>query len=449
MNLRKNSGYYFLVAALFVMLPFQNCSPQFKVNSIESGEIALGSVGDQNTGNTDTDNDDTTPINPPVVVNPPPVNKDLITAANLKYKGAFRVSVQNDDLGVSYSYGQMTFNPDKKSLFIVGHDYSQAIGEFVIPQLSTSTNIAQLPRVVIQGNQLKEVIDAPGVNNTDGINRITGLLYRNNQLIVNAETWYDGGGTNTQTTLVVKDAKNLVNSEVYGFYKMADGARAAGYMSEVPPEWQQKIGSSYVTGWSTGYSIISRYSIGPSIYSVDVDAVLRMTTRTGSIPTKAIMSFPYGGGEFLSPTAIELNTNRQPASAVYNALSRAVYGMIIPGTSTFIAFGSTEGLVGGLGYKITQDTGETCGGPCPYLANDSYNYYWLFDMNEIINAPRVSAPRPYAYGKLSIPFDQNGRYKIGGGAYDSQSGSIYLSLIGADTLEGSRTPLIVSFGVEK
>lgn len=435
-----------------LVIAFQNCGPDFKViDPTVSGEVSQLSINndDSNNDSGQNQNQNSGGSNsedslPPI----PPLNKDLISISNLKYKGAFRVAVENDELGVNYSFGQIGYNPDNNSLFVVGHDYTQNIGQFVIPQPSTATNISQLPQVVIQKSQMKEILDASGVNNSQGVNRITGLLYVNNQLIVNAEVWYDGGGTSRASTLVVKDVKNFVSASVSGYYEMADGARAAGYMSEVPLEWREKVGSSYITGWSNVYSIISRYSVGPSMYSFNADALTKLTAKTGTIATKAIMSFPYGDGEFLAPNAADMYVNG-PASKLYNALSRAVYGVIIPGTSTFAVFGSTAAIEGGLGYKITQDNGNVCGGPCPYLADDVDNYYWFFDMNEILSAPRVSAPRPYAYGKFNVPFDQSGRLQIGGGAYDSKSGLLYLSVNGADTVAGSRTPLIVSFSIEK
>ncbi len=161
------------------------------------------------------------------------------------------------------------------------------------------------------------------------------------------------------------------------------------------------------------------------------------------------MNFPYhsDGLTMLIPEAANLNTDGS-ASEIYNGLSKSFYGFIIPGTTTFAVFGSSAGVASSIGYKITQSDGNLCGGSCAYDADDKYNYYWLFDVNDILNASSVHAPRPYDYGKLSIPFDQNGKLSVIGGSYDPSNNTLYLSLENAGQVGTyDRPPLIIGYKI--
>ncbi len=73
---------------------------------------------------------------------------------------------------------------------------------------------------------------------------------------------------------------------------------------------------------------------------------------------------------------------------------------------------------------------------------DHYNYYWLLDVKEILNATQVYDIQPYAYGRLSVPFDNQGNNRIIGGTFDPASGMLYLSL-----KDKGRPPLIVGYQV--
>ena len=138
----------------------------------------------------------------------------------------------------------------------------------------------------------------------------------------------------------------------------------------------------------------------------------------------------------------------EPASPLWNIKSRGRYGFIVPGTSTFAVLGSSAGLESGIGYKAMQDDGNVCGGPCPYGAEDSYNYYWLFDVEEILGADEVHDPRPYDYGIWSVPFDAEGQHQIVGATFDPEEGVLYVALDGAGQIGNyDNTPLILTFKI--
>jgi len=181
------------------------------------------------------------------------------------------------------------------------------------------------------------------------------------------------------------------------------------------------------------------------LFSFDSTTLLDDTAaNSGPINATAFMNFPHGGGNYLSPDALQ--ASQGSASPIWNFLSRAVYGFIVPGTSTFAVFGSSGGVNSGIGYKITQDNGNLCGGFCSYAAADNYNYFWLFDVQEILGAGQVYDIQPYAYGEFSVPFDNQGKNRIIGGTFDPATGMLYLSLKYAGRVgEYDRPPLIVGY----
>lgn len=367
-----------------------------------------------------------------------------IAIADLVFKGAFRLSSKT--FGVSstnYAVGTLGYNPANNSLFIAGHAQHNAIAEFDIPTPSMKTVVKELPEVSTPRQDFVKILDRPSGGNPDKLDRITGMLVVSGKLIVNAETWYDAPGDNKDTTMVIQDASKLATSKVDGYYQLAGAARAGGYMFPVPSAWQQALGGEYATGWSSVYSIISRYSIGPSLFIFDPSAMLAGSS-TMAVPTKALQDFPFADKKHLDPRGLE--TKQGSACDLWNHLSRAVYGVILPGTKTFAVFGSSGGVDTGIGYKITQDNGNLCGGYCSYAHKDNYNYYWLFDVDEILAAKAPHEPRPYAHGRWSVPFDGGHQHEIIGGTLDPGSGTLYLALGGAGQVGNyDRPPLILTY----
>jgi hypothetical protein len=218
-------------------------------------------------------------------------------------------------------------------------------------------------------------------------------------------------------------------------------------MAAIPAEWQQALGGEYLAGWSSVHSIISRYSVGPSLWVFDPhDITDAAVGAQGPVAATAFMNFGYGDGQFLAADALQ---NQQgSASPVWNHLSRGVYGFIVPGTRTFAVLGSSGGVDSGIGYKITQDDGNLCGGYCSYEAADNYSYYWLFDLDEILGAAGVSDPRPYAYVRWTLPFSGNPGHVIIGGAFDPVGRVLYVALSKAGQVSTyDRPPLILTYQI--
>jgi hypothetical protein len=132
---------------------------------------------------------------------------------------------------------------------------------------------------------------------------------------------------------------------------------------------------------------------------------------------------------------------------LWTVSSSAGYAFIIPGTSTYLVLGHSAGHESGLGYKITQDTGHLCGGPCPYVANDNYNYYWLYDVNDMVSVIQGDMEpwevRPYDYGIFDTIGNKN---TLTSAYYDVDDDLLYISLKNGDPIPTyDKPPLFLAY----
>ena len=144
---------------------------------------------------------------------------------------------------------------------------------------------------------------------------------------------------------------------------------------------------------------------------------------------------------------------------LWTEISKAKFGFIVPGTRTYAVFGSSAGHQSGIGYKIIpQGKTDPCPGPCTFDPDDSYNYYWLWDMAEVAQVLNGSKQPheivPYDYGVFNAPFQTNKatgefqQHSIGHGYYDAANSKLYLSLIGAGQLgDFDRPPLFLVYSL--
>jgi hypothetical protein len=380
----------------------------------------------------------------------PPQELPLLSIKDFKYTGAFRLpSHQYGQSDVNFSEGPIAFNPDRQSLYIVGHSQQQAIAEFTIPELVDSTNITDLN---IAGDPIQPfatVLDRASGGNPEGNNRIGGMLYVSgtggSELLINAYEYYDGPGDNKLSMLVVRDATDLAESNIDGYFTVEGGpGHTAGWMSPIPSTWRSNLGGDYLTGNSSGIPIISRTSVGPSAFIFNPLDIVGQKAVSTPISTSKLLDFSLA-----HPLHHDLS-NESRKNDLWNHLSRAVYGIIIPGTRTYATFGYSGGNESGVGYKIVQDNGITSGGYSSYAVKDNYHYYWLWDVNDLV---RVRAGeiqpydvRPYEYGIFRTPF-ADASYKLGGGAFDAAAGRIYLTAQRADRQQGTYTnpPVVMAY----
>lgn len=370
-----------------------------------------------------------------------------LSLGNIVYQGAFRLPANTfGESELNYSEGPLEYNPTRHSLFIVGHSHHQAIAEFAIPSLVNSTQLEALPMVSAPLQEFSTVLGRVSGGNPQELNRIGGIKYLSGpagpQLVVNAYEYYDAPGDNSHTTLVVRNAENIASSAVEGFFRFPAAAHASGWLSPVPQPWRDILGGDYLTGNSSGIPIISRTSVGPSAFAFTGSSLAGSDPVPDPIPTNTLLDFSLE-----NPLHEDLS-NDSGANTLWTHLSRAVYGVIIPGTRTYLTIGHSGGHESGVCYKCTQTNGNTCGGYCARDAGDYYHYYWLWDVNDLVAVRNGTmmphAVRPYVYGVFPTPF---GSKEIGGGSFDPGSGLLYLTLQRADSLQGpyANPPVIAAY----
>ncbi len=412
---------------------------------------------------------------PSYALNNDPTSLPLIQIEDLEYQGAF--NIPGGDYGESradYAAGQIAYNPINHSLFIAGHKVHGAIAEISIPALVNSTDIPPLNYATFL-QDFRRVLNITPDSNPQAIDRITGLKLFNGKLIVNGVEFYDAPADNTHTTFVIDNASDISNSTISGYYELQGAAHIAGWMSPVPGEWQDLLGGTDLSGSAPNYSINGRYPMGPTAYIFDPATL--SSSPAGVIPTTTLLDFSLsnplyadfnnyqnanynilalrgttGSGHTFEDADADVGNND-----LWTQQSEVGYGFIVPGSRTYMTLGASGGHESGIGYKATQNNGNLCGGPCPYDAADYYNYYWLWDVNDLLAVKNGTKQpyevRPYAYGIFDVPFQTDiysggtpEHHPVRGGAYDPVSGRLYLTLYDAgSTTRYARIPLVVVY----
>ena len=134
-----------------------------------------------------------------------------VSITNLTYAGAFRLPAREfGESSLNYSQGPLAFNPDRQSIFIVGHAHHQAIAEFKVPEVVNSMAVDELKMAEVPVQHFTRVLDRAPDGNPEGNNRIGGLLYLPGNdspvLLVNAYEYYDAPGDNRSSMMVLEDA---------------------------------------------------------------------------------------------------------------------------------------------------------------------------------------------------------------------------------------------------
>ncbi len=372
----------------------------------------------------------------------------LFKIEDMVFMGGFRLPA--NDFGISsmnYSPGPIAYHPQRNSVFATGHNYQDAIAEFKVPEIINSKVIAELN---ISGEPVQTfttVLDRPEGGVVQNINTIGGMVVIGNELVVNAYEYYDAPADNTVSTLVFKDLQNIGSCNVEGYFNFTGSGAAhhARWVSPIPDSWKALVGGDYIVGSSSGDPIISRWPVGPTAFAFKSADLLAASGSGDSIQTTTLLNYSLG-----HPLASDLS-NETGENDIWTHLTRATYGIIVPGTRTYLVLGYTGGHESGICYKCEQDDGNTCGGYCPPDPSDFTQYYWAYDMNDLLAVKADTLlpheVRPYAYGKLDTPFQGSGSRAIGGGSFDPASGRLFLTIQNADRLQGtySNPPVVAVY----
>jgi len=383
-----------------------------------------------------------------------------ITINSFEYKGGFRLSGEvfgnTTYSSLSYSPGVIAYNPTNHSLFVVGHPNEQAIAEFAIPEIINSRNIEDFK---VQENIIQNSGDFHQTSRVNtGIDqrfRITGLALIEGKLVVNYMDWYDTSAGKIDTTVIFQEFNNLSTSEITGPFQISGAMHAAGWITFIPKGIQASLGGRFISGFSSG-GILSRLSVGPSAFIYKDESSILDTEAGAVIQNEALLDFNYPK-KILYDKSIYGENNIIQDDILYNADFRnklwtrnsgASHGFIVPRSNTYVTLGYSAGHESGLGYKIVQDDGNKCAGPCPYVASERYNYYWLWHISDLLKVKKgLLKPhelRPYEYGKFNTPSNA----ELRGASYDAKSGLLYVSLKNGDTTARySRPPLFYVYKI--
>ncbi len=384
----------------------------------------------------------------------------LLTISDFEYQGGFRVSSDKygDTAGstADYSRGVIALNPKNASMFISGHTSEQGVGEFKVPAITNSRDISTF---AVGNEVLQNFYAFHETSRVDtGIEsffRLTGMQLIGSKLVVNYISWYNADGLEADTTVVFQDASKLGSTDIVGSFQMEGSAHSSGWMTPIPDYLQETLGGTHISGYSGG-SIASRLSIGPSGWVVTPEKGLLDKYTGGSFAAIPLLDFPITnmlydkavyGDSYDSSDDISYNVDLR--NKLWTAVSEAAYGFIVEGTDTYVTIGSSGGHEFGMGYKITQDDGTLCGGPCTKVASDVYNYMWLWRVSDLVKVKNgLLEPydvRPYAHGE----FDTIITSPITGAAFDFTTNSLYVALNNGDTIEQyTRPPLFLKYNVK-
>jgi hypothetical protein len=340
---------------------------------------------------------------------------------DMRYLGAFLLPENAKDKVSSFNnvFGPLALNQDLSSIFIVGDQNHQAIAEVTIPNFRGKTKLNNLPRGTFK-QPFSKVLNRAKHGNPQTINRITGLLHVDGQLIVNGAKYYNAPANNTDTTVIMRNADSLKTSVVDGYFKVKGRTRAAGWISDVPEPLKKQMNTNYITGYASNLPITVRSSVGPSLFAISIFGVLDESVTDGLIWTQAYLDFPMA-----TPLHKDLY-NENGKNDIWTIASWAVYGFFTP-KNQYLVLGESLGHRKGLGYKITQTSGRKCGGPCPRDPADRDNYYWSWDMSALlakqqgVNTSFTTKPDHYGIVKW-----ENIRKPIAGAVYDRKNNLLYI-----------------------
>jgi hypothetical protein len=369
----------------------------------------------------------------------------LLQQSDFVYNGGFALPADVfADSSVNWSEGVMEVSGD--SLFIVGNEQQDALAQFRIPPLQIAGSVDELPAAAapIQGfSALFQKLNT----NSDNLDQILGLKLYREKLLINAIEYYDAPADNTLTTMVLDDPNFLAQTPVGGPFALRGGARAAGWLSDVPAEWQSRLGCTHISGNSSGRPIIGRHSVGPSAFCVNLADFLP-TPEKNRVDSRELLGFTQS-----YPLETDL-LNESGANTVWTHISQATYGFIVPGTATYATFGRSGGHLSGVGYKLERAVGPSCDGHCAKDPDDHYRYYWLWDVRDLwrvaLGRKSPSELRPYAWGEWSLPFEVPSAARLGGASYDPSNGLLYMSLLDArsDPGLGINPPVILTYRID-
>ena len=351
---------------------------------------------------------------------------------DLKYAGAFRLpAVEVDGDSFSAGGGPLAFNPERGTLYVASR--VGKVAEISIPSPINSGDISALPFAEF----VQPFADPAegGIGDVGAEAALAGLLVFRQRLYGTGLIYYDANNTQTVSHFSRPLALKVRGAGV--MQRVGEKGKSgfvAGYMAEVPPEWQTRLGGPAITGQCC-VPIISRTSWGPAAFAWDpaalgqgksVDA-LPLVYYDSNHPTLGPFdgsSPTFGGTTMIAGVAVIAGTR----TAVFigsNGTGPFCYGN---GTSDKSLVDTT----GPDGAKYCYDPSTSDKGQHAY----PYHYQmWAYDLNDwaAVRAGRREPweVKPYGVWTFELPVPEPAT-RIAGVTYDLQGRRLFVSQRHAD-----------------
>jgi hypothetical protein len=342
----------------------------------------------------------------------------LVQPLHLVLEGSFRLptgTFRASDFG--YSGTALAFNAARGSLFMVGHDWHQAVAEIAVPEIRKGTRLSDLATATV----LQPFADLTegkmrAADPSDGANpiKVGGLLPYQGRLYMSVFAYYDADKTQ-KLTHFVSGMDLSAKGQARGPYQVgtAGAGYIDGYFAEVPAMWRSALGGPVVNGQCC-IPIVTRTSYGPALFAINpADIGVKH-------PAPATPLVYYPSNHFVNDWNVK--------SSFWNG-STEVGGVVIPeGTRSALFFGRH-----GLG-AFCYGEGAACGDPTdPYKGTHAYPYspyVWAYDLLDLaaVRAGRKQPwdVRPYAVWALTLPFGSSNAH-LKGATYDRSTGRIFVT----------------------
>lgn len=369
----------------------------------------------------------------------------LLDSSSLEYLGAFNVpDVSGSENSFAWVGTGIAHNPANNSLFIVGHDHYQRVGEISIPEPGKTDDCVSLPTAsVIQGatditeGHLTEIgVNGAALDNSNRNIKIGGLLVNNDKLYGTSYAYYENA-YDVERSHFSSGLKLSDQGDYDGMYTVGsdDPGRIGGYMANVPKEWQDSLGATALSG-NACIPIIARSSLGPCISTFNPD-------KMGESDPNDSKSLVYYTNEH--PT-LGTFPNEDSANPVY-CMSTKVRGVVFPERSKSIIFFGRTGLgipEYGAGTADISLDGQKVDGYDEYYVYDPASpqtkgphawpyrcYAWAYDVQDFTAVLRGEKEPwevvPYSHWIIELPFTADtSAFLLGGAAYDPSTDRIFI-----------------------
>lgn len=338
---------------------------------------------------------------------------DLLQPSQVVYEGSFRVPTGKFGSS-SFAYGgtAIGYNPARDSLYMVGHDWDQAVAEISIPTPSKSS-VGSLPTATVL-QSFSDPSEGKAFTVDNGTVKIGGLYVHNGLLIGTAYSFYDAEGNQTLSHFT-STLSLSTPGDARGMYQVGTlGAGfTAGYMCPIPQEWQAQLGGPVIVG-QAALSIISRTSSGPAAFAFDpADLGVK-----NPVPVSSLVYYPLATPLAPSTSQNDLFT-----------LATTIKGVCFPAGFRSVLFWGTQGT-----GPYCYGDGAQCGDPdFGWKGPHAYPYrvqIWAYDALDLVavksGAKQPWSLRPYGVWPMAMPFGK-GNNLLGGVATDSATGRVYVS----------------------